>query len=487
MKTINKLLFIPVLILMIVPGCDDDFLEKVDPNATNPDAFFVTAESLEQAVIAAYATQAVEASFSRRGFWLGDFPADDIAARDATDRFESFTYDATDDSIFRVWRAFYMIINRANQTIKYAANIEANGDEAKIAQIVAEARFLRSLYHYYLTMWWGDVPYRTEPELSDPYIEVTPRASILEAIVDDLNMAVTDLPAKNQQAASEYGRATKGAANTLLTKALMVLERWPEAEAAATEVIDDDYSLLPELRDIHDPSNSFHDEAIYQIVFNFTGGGNHDWTTFTSGGNSSTAKSSFRSYWVYRPGRDGQSGKASDKLIAAYDDPNDPRLEDFYFGPNSMANGEPYNFAERGWSLKKLINENPTDSRDTDENFIMFRLADVILLRAEARVQQNDIAGALTDLNTIRARAREGNPGLVPDITSSSQVDVLEAIKNERFIELSGEVVRLIDIKRWGDWQELGPNFTQGRDEVFPLPDSEVTNNINISQNNPGW
>lgn len=488
MKKYKFLSIAMILTFMIINGCDDDILNKVDPNNSTPETFFTDLSALNQAIIASYATQAVEAAFNRRGYWLGEFPADDIESR-GEDPYDQFTYGSNDASIFRVWRAFYMIINRANQAIFYAQELEAS-DETEVAgkaRIIAEGRFLRSLYHYYLTMWWGDVPYRDETTLTNPFLPVTERAEILSAIVDDLNEAIPGLPSKAQQPEEERGRATKGAARTLLARVLMVQQNWPEAEAVCSQIISDDYSLLPDLRDIHDPANPFNDESIYEIVFKNTGGGDHDWSLMTTRGNNPTRKSSFRSYWVYRYNRNGGAGRASQKLIDAYDDPADPRLSAYYYGPGSTVDGGPYDFDTYGYSIRKFITDVDQQDRANEDNFIMFRLADVVLMRAEARAMQNKLTEALEDLNLIRLRAREGATGIVEDRSSGDQAEVMEFIKNERFIELSAEVVRFIDIKRWEAWDELGSGFVPDRDEVFPLPDSEVTNNTEINSNNPGW
>jgi|GEM_PF-7122830 len=487
MKNTSRIISLVVAGMMVVIGCSDDFLEKVNPNATNPDAYFVNVDAVEQALFATYATEANVQNFSRQGFWFMDMPADDVASKNPSWTYDSFGWDPTDGNLIRVWRVQNYMINRANQTILYAQQLEdTGGEDARLAKIVAEAKFLRSLYHYLLTVHFGDIPYQTVENLFESNIPVTPQATILENVVADLESALPDLLSKSEQPEIEFGRANKGAANTLLTRVKMYQQDWAGAEAAATAVINDNYSLLPELRDIHHPFNPFNDESIYEIVFTFTGGGNHDWS-LGNGGNSPTNKTSFRSFWNYRPGREGNEGhKASDKLIAAFD-ADDPRLIDYFFGPTSIVDGGPHDFENQGWTFSKLIDETNTTTRDTQENFILFRLADVILMRAEARAEQNNIAGALEDLNAIRERAREGNAAILPDVTASDQAAVIQAIKDERFRELCAECVRLIDIRRWGDFDELGPNFRADRDQLFPLPDSEVTNNININQNNPGW
>jgi len=491
MKTLNKIFSFSLLVTIMLTSCSDDFLEKVDPNSTNPDSFFVSVDAVEQALFAAYATQANIQNFNRQGFWMLDMPADDVASKNPNWTYDSFQWEANDGTLIKIWRVHHLIINRANQTIKYATENELEdreGNEAILAQLVAEAKFLRSLYQYFLTMHFGDIPYKNVENLDETYTPKTAQAIVLENIVGDLTSALPDLLSKSQQTSGQRGRATKAAANTLLARVKLAQQDWVGAEAAATAVIDDNYSLLPNLRDIHNPFNPFSDESIYEIVYTYTGGGNHDWGLFDSGGNSPSAKSSFRSFWNYRPGREGQEGhKASDKLIAAYDS-DDPRLIAYYYGPTSIVDGGPHDFANQGWTIRKFIDDENTTLRETQENFILFRLADVILIRAEARAMQDNLSGALSDLNSIRSRAREGNPGVVPDFSASTKTEVMEAIKHERFIELSAEVVRLIDIRRWGDFDELAAyGFRIGKDELFPIPQSEMDNNINITENNPGW
>ena len=119
------------------------------------------------------------------------------------------------------------------------------------------------------------------------------------------------------------------------------------------------------------------------------------------------------------------------------------------------------------------------------EYSIVLRLAELYLIRAETFTHLGDLETAKTDLNKIR------NTAGLPDTTASTQQEVLEAILQERRVELFTEFGhRFFDLKRFGKLDEvLGAvkNGWNSNDSLFPIPESELMLNPNLSPQNPGY
>jgi hypothetical protein len=123
-----------------------------------------------------------------------------------------------------------------------------------------------------------------------------------------------------------------------------------------------------------------------------------------------------------------------------------------------------------------------------DQNYIFIRLADILLLKAEALNEQGDIAGAAALVNQVRHRALLGD-------TPASSTDAMRlAIEKERRLELAFETHRWFDLKRTGraievmnnaigpDGNKIGYNLTQNR-LVWPIPQAELDKNKQLVQN----
>ena len=119
----------------------------------------------------------------------------------------------------------------------------------------------------------------------------------------------------------------------------------------------------------------------------------------------------------------------------------------------------------------------------------LIRYADVLLMAAEALNENGKQADALTYLNAVRARARQGNTGILPDITTTDQSGLRDIIFNERRHELAMEGWRFWDLVRTGRAaQVLGPlGFVPGKHELLPVPQSEIDISQGSLAQNPNW
>lgn len=498
MKNIFKFSILFTLFIIISFSCSDNALDKLNPNEVTPESFYLDVESINKTLITAYMPLTQEQLWSRRIIYTIDWPADEMTPFiDATQHMENFNYSTSNDEIFRPWRGFYLMISRANQVLHFGSEIEPEGaSQADLKErYFAEAKFLRAFAYYYLTSLYHDVPLKTVENFFEKDVARTPVAEIYSFLVDDLTEVVSVLPASYD--ASNDGRATKGAAQMLLGLIHMWQEDYAAAETQFKAVINSpEYELLGSLRAIHDPNNEGHREVIFDVPFKDTGG--TDWSQ--TEGNGFTAKNPLLGLVLSpRSSVDWHHAAVDTKLIETVqaEDPDDPRLAAFFFGPNSTIDGQPYNFEQNGWGWRKYIHDEITEvsqgtERYTAVDYIIFRLADAYLLLAEALNEQGKTAEAVQYLNTIRERAREGNPAVVPDRDmNAAQAMVREWIIYERYIEMAGEGKRRLDLRRWDlDFQELQDyGFQQGKHEWLPIPLQEIDFNKAIPQENqnPGW
>ena len=133
----------------------------------------------------------------------------------------------------------------------------------------------------------------------------------------------------------------------------------------------------------------------------------------------------------------------------------------------------------------KVVPTNTQPNPPITESLTIFRLAEQYLIRAEARAQLSNVAGAQEDLNIIRSRAN------LPNTTANNQALLLEAIQEERRFELFTEGShRFFDLKRTGQidaiLSAIKPNW-ETVDQLYPLPQSDFDKNPNLRPQNPGY
>jgi hypothetical protein len=275
-------------------------------------------------------------------------------------------------------------------------------DEQK-AIYIAQARLIRAYYYYLLTNLFGDVPLVLNMDLTtNSLLARAARSSVDSAIIGDMLFARDHLSPGG--GSDNYG-FNQHTANALLARMYGYKKDWQSEETAASSGINSGrYSL------VLDPSTAFdraNTEAIYQVP---SSGTYYDGIILVS-------TSAHAIILTLSP-----------SLVSRFE-PGDLRLSAW-----SVFDGTNYAFNKYSYP-----SPNPQEQ-------VPVRLADVILLRAEARANQNKVTGAIDDLNLIRERAN------VPDLPNTlSQDEVIQAIMAERRKELFAE-----DINRWSDLSRWG-------------------------------
>lgn len=496
MKRLILIILLLSMTAVLYVSCTDSFLETTNQNSVNSDSFYQTAEDAVSSVNSAYAMLQAHGLWGRSIFFLLDFSGEEVGTTANTQgpplQLLNHTYTSSGNThITTPWSNLYDMISKANSTILNVSEME-DIDAGLKDRVVAEAHFLRGLGYFYINAIYGGGPLRTADNLEEIHLPRSSAEEIWTQVENDLEAAYPALPLKGEYSDADVGRATSGAARALLGKAHLYQEEWGEAETQFQAVIDSEvYHLISAdefggdpvaaMRSNHAPEVDNNDEAVFEVQF--AAGTGFGWSTDGTGLNETSI----------RPQEYGVNGFAfynavpASDLIEAYED-DDPRLEAFYFGPNSTYQGEPYPFEKDGWAWKKYQKTDEAEQSESDANMDVIRYADVLLMMAEAKIQQGAVAEGVDYINQVRRRA-DPSGTILPDRVTTDQSEAMDFLVHERRVELSGEQTRFFDLVRWGlAAEELG-TFQNGKHEVFPVPQEEINANTEISQDNqnPGY
>lgn len=471
-----KKIILLIACITVMASCTN-FLDREPISDLAEENFFKTGADAESALIAAYdALQSEYYIFDR--FTNGDVIADNCyAGGDNPNNFQldQFTTTPTNVNVERDWAYLYEGISRANAVLDNVEAIESPDlAAARKAEILGEAAFLRAYHYFQLTNLWGEVPLiLNKVNSTDPAVVFQSKVSVqavYDAMIEDLNFALQNLPEtypQNQQ------RITKGAVNTMLAKvyAHQPTPNWAKVKEHAQAVISSGaYQLLSNYDDLWTASNENSAESIFEIQF--VGGTNEaNW-----GPQLWLPPSLTNDNWR-------KFNTPSKNLLAAFDAENDVirknasiKMESGlpWQDPDYPSGVIPFPFKQRlanGWS--------------SPNNYILLRLADVILLLAEAENELGNTAAATTALNQIRNRVSLANT------TANTQNSLRTAIENERRLELAFEGHRWFDLKRSGKavatMNALNRNYNVAEYQLLlPIPQSELDRNPNLTQN-PGY
>ncbi len=493
MKTKTTITIILISSLFIMTGCED-FLQKDPQGELTQEAFPVTASD------AMLATNAVYVTIRNWAYNSGGYPIMDIMSDDAhkgsnpndqlptVGPYDKFTYTTTQDGLDRWWSALYEGIKRANVVIENVPSIDMNVDIRN--RCVAEASFLRGLYYFDLVRAFGGVPKVT---VTTPPTKV-PRstaADIYDLIISDLEYAILNLPEKSAYGPADAGRATRGAAKSLLAKVYLFKKDFVNAEKYALEVIiSDEYDLEPVFADANGKLGEHGVESVFEV-----GAMEVDGDAGNQYANTQGVRGSPNRGWGFnRPSLD---------LRASFES-GDPRLAATIIDLGEVLDGvlilgdgttpdetldDQGNVIEVECYNQKIWYPGNNTITQWGHNRRLLRYSDVLLMAAEALNENNKPDDALLYLNEVRRRAREGNNGILPDITETGKSALRDIIIEERRHELALEGHRFWDLVRTDKAPAvLGPlGFVAGKHELFPIPQNEIDISQGSLQQNPNW
>ena len=545
----NNFKFLFILATFVTMLSCEDFLEEDNIANVASATYYPTAAGLEDAVKATYGIMK-EYYGPEIGWTMGVFGTDTYQeGADGSHKYVN-RYDSGHNSAARyfrdTWRIFYRGINQANAVVNRSESVEGVSEALKNTR-VAEARFLRALYYFVLTRHYGDIHLSLE-ETEGVEVEANKTSAeeiYKQAIIPDLEFAISNLP--NTQ--SDYGRATKAAAEFLLAKALMTrsYKSFAEgtdasrAETLMSNVINNyGFELQESVLDMWSLASEANSEFIWTIQ------NNKSQVDEGLDGFGHRGHLYFLMEYDKKPGmtRDTENGRPwkrfrpTDYMLSLYDrtidrrydetfkhvwysnNPNVPNLKVgdtalYIPGPGLDKNGidqdakwtdaakagvlhQVYttgDYNNRTFpSLNKWIDNTRPNRQHTQgqRDYVLMRLADAYLIRAEARLKQGNKSDAAADLNTVRTRAAWDGKEAEMQITAAD-VDIY-FILEERARELLGENHRWFDLTRTGKLIELvklhNPTSSgniQDHNVLRPIPLDQIDRTSGGYPQNPGY
>ncbi len=452
---------------LLITGSACEVLEQ-EPQAEVSETAAISNLKGAQAALAGMYDQLQNADYYGRNFQImSDVSSDQaqsIGSWDFYREMDTYLLDKGNIENGNFWTRAYRAINIANNIIDQVPLLTDVQEEQKNA-IMGQAYFIRALAYFDLTRMYGGVPGVVGtlgvPLVTTPSRKVDetifPARATLQASYDqveaDLLKGLELLPEANASDVLSRSQAVKSTARALLSRFYLYVNQPAKVIEYADPVIANPrYALEPSFENIY--ASKFTSESVFELNFNNADpSGVRTW------------------YFPASLGGRGDIAAHTEFYEKASADPNDERglLYAYNAGPRVYY---PTKY-QKGGNI---------------DNIHVIRIAEVYLNRAEARAMTNDIPGALSDLNAVRNRAK-ATP--ITDLTGMQEV--LEAIWNERQLELAFEGHSFFDLVRTGKaLTELtgvartnGPAVTlQDRDrQVFPIPTFDIDSNPNLIQN----
>ena len=455
MKFITKYILILVIGTMLI-GCDS-YLEEEPKAITSPDTFFNTIEEFELAIVGLYDTWAQNYLHGNIGLYrFTENGADIVGPNRNFGQVEPImSYSLSESSINAIsqgagaplsWQGLYSIILNSNTIL---SKLELNDviSQANKDVIEAETLFHRAYAYYYLTNLWGDVPYyRKNLPISE--IQVLPRTdkkTIRDEILVDLQKAQVSLPSSINS--DNFGKVSKWVAATVMVKIYLIQNKWQQARDKSLEIINDSpHKLLDEYASVFRLNNEYNEEIIWSIDFAKDVHGNNWVDHFTprirDEPKESTKKAELSAALTAR--NEGFTGYGL--AIALPDFVKKFPLDDLRRASNITTEylGYELNFPymPKRWNLDQINSPRGNHA----DNKLIFRLADVYLMAAEAENELNGPTSAYQYINKVRERAFEPDQPL----SGLSKDDFRLAMYDERKWELAAEGERRMDLIRWG-------------------------------------
>lgn len=493
-KKYNISLCVSALVMLVLfSACGSDWLDaKPKGRFTEED---LPSGSLEGRVFAAYAGLRSEATSGLPYAAVHNIRSDDAHLGSnsgdyaaAGPIYDEFNYPLSHWLTDAYWSGHYKLINLTNDVITAIDSIP-DPDQSTFAN-VAEAKFLRGWAYFNLVRTFGEVPI-IDFRITDQSSAVRPKSTIeevYELIDSDISEAVALLPTEWP---GYPGRVTRGTALAVQTKTFMARKKYSEALSAAKNIISSGvYKLADDYAKIFTEAGENNTESVFEIQALYDGVQNYGVTYASRQGVRGSGEWDLGWGWNI----------PHQRLIDAFES-GDPRLAAtvLYSGQDDgYGNVLPSNLDRSYWN-KKVYTDPALRIKYGSRfgewfNVRIIRYADVLLLAAEAANElggEENVNSALAWLEEVRARARQSNVQILPEVTTRDQEELRQAIRHERQVELGMENERFFDLVRWeidvATMHEAGHTAYQVRNRYFPIPQGEVDKSDGVLEQNPDY
>lgn len=473
--------------MTLLSSCNG-FLEQNPKNSLSVNDSFKTADDITAAVNGVYSALQ-ENNVYYNWYVFAEIPSDNTRNQlsgsvTTQNEFDQFYIDTQNSMISAFWQAAYKVINRANTVLDKIDGIDI--DESLASRYKLECKFIRALMYFNLVRVYGDVPLvlkQITVKESYDYVRES-KENVYAQIISDL-IEAEGLPESYSD--DESGRATSGAAKSILGEVYLTLHQYSDAEAVLREVINSGvYKLLENTpgslnidgyTSIFSPTNHNNSESIFEIQFKKGGYGEgsgfvNNYAPENSGTN------------VVSVGGTGGNNIPEMDIYNAYEE-GDLRRD------VSMSLGYYDNRKNNEWVESRYIckyKDTPYQGYDANNNYPVIRYGDVILMYAEALNELGNTAEACNYLNMTRRRGfgyqtSETSP---VDLQTTSKDEFFLMVEQERRVELAFENHRWFDLIRTGRAVEVMTSKGFHLNETnltCPIPQKQIDINKNLTQN----
>lgn len=502
----KKVSFFIILIVGLLTASCQNLLNKQPQGEISTSNAYQTKADAIKAVTAAYRPL-------QPNMWYGPFPGSyggymqwvfgDIASDNAVKGGESasdqqyayaishFTVTPTNQAVKDAWADLYVGVHRCNLVLDHVPNIKM--DSKLKARLLGEAHFLRGYYYFQLVKLFGGVPLVLKSNVSSYNIPRATEQKVYQQIISDLEAADKVLPMKSQYSASNMGRATKGAADAYLGKVYLYMHNYPEAEKWFKKVIDSgQYSLAPNYLNMFRLSGQHGPGSIFEVDYAYS-------STYDVTNRATVAHGSRGMYgWGFVC--------PTQSLVNSFAKGDPRKKETVYQNGDTLSDGQvanvgnsPTGYLDRKAYLPK--NEFPPNgsAQSSGRDEVLMRLGKVLLWYAEAANEDGHTQAALKALNEVRARARQGHPNVLPNITVTNKDSLRHIIWHAERDEYALEHERFFDLVRTGraatvlhDFAKKynttkGENYKKGVNDVFPIPENDISLSHGVLKQNNGY
>jgi len=434
-----------IAVIFFLASCKK-YLEEVPNNSLPTESSITDVSTARAAIIGTY--DRLQGYYASNYPTLGTITTDNVIFNGTLSEYLQLDQNAVPtDNVITVaaYQNIYKTINSANSVITYVPGVtDPLLTAAEKNKILGEAYFIRALSFFDLARGWGGIQLQLKPTTDLTVLKGIKRSTLdqtYDQVLADLVKAEELLP----EDATTRNRAQKSTARALRARLHLYRKQWADAEKYATLVINNTkYSLVKPYKSFFTaPFQSA--ESVFELAY------------------SVNDRNSYWNLW-YPSSAGGQfTLKPSDALVAKLNNPAIGGTRNALIaGSGATVYGVLYN----------------TTSTSTDPSYLI-RIAELYLIRAEARAQQNNLTGSAGDLNAIRKRAD------VPETTAVTQADLIKAIEDENGIEFAFEAHRWFDLVRT-ERAGVALGLTNKNYWLFPIPYSDVLSDPDVTQN-PGY
>lgn len=501
---------------MSLTACND-YLDITPENSLPTEKMWKSKSDVESALYAGYYN--LRSTITTHLIPLGELRAGCVKRRSAGD-LDKFEVKSTTSTVTD-WKVFYKVIADANGVITNASKAKANDatyTEQEMNSHLCEAYFLRALSYFYIVRNWRDAPLQLEPvetDASDLYVPQSSESEIIAQIKADLNTAIALGAAKEtfDTTWETKGRATIWAIYALMTDVCLWNQDFNEAITYADLILESKSAYAPRFMStashsswfkIFNPGNS--EESIFELQYSST---KTDGTSYQTNTLPTLFYTDNTTTYMLSENLTRELNQDAQSILTLYADPD-------MYGRTKYGSYTAAENSNTGYIWKYIGGTTITEPRTTsyyDPNFIIYRVSEVMLMKAEALVMRNmgenieDNQAALDLVNEIRLRTnlQETTTGVSSGLTS-----LLDAILHEQIMEFIAEGKTWYNMLRIGRFNDptgsvnfindlfianvTNYNETAGESKIkstlldknawyLPVNESELTRNKALKQN----